>query len=149
MRKSINQIKKIITLLFVVLICTGCREKCEECHQYITIINKSDKKIAFQVSVNEQNETFYCSDDGRTILISVESNSTFKLDDGDDYSSWDNFVKTLDVFIVDGEIYDEYWQQPCDTIHKYVPILDTYRLTLADLQRMNWTVVFPPEEQIH
>ena len=114
--------------------------------EFIYIKNESDKKIAFQISVNKQEETFYCSNAGRTILFEVESNATFKLDNGDAYSNWDDYLKTLKVFILDGELYDEYWQQPCDTIRKYVPILHRYQLTLEDLQRMNWTVVYPPEE---
>ena len=113
---------------------------------FIYIANKSDKKIAFQVLKNKQDEIFYCSNVGRTILFEVESNSTFKLDDGDVYSGWDSSLKSLTVFILDGKLYEEYWQQPCDTIRKYVPILHCYQLTLEDLQRMNWTVVYPPEE---
>ena len=139
-----KQIQTTILLIVISMLLCACPDKAGQDFIYIT--NKSDKKIAFQVSVNKQDETFYCSDVGRTILISVESNSTFKLDDGDAYSSWDNFLKSLTVFILDGEVYEEYWQQPCDTIRKYVPILHTYRLTLEDLRRMNWTVVFPPEE---
>jgi len=47
---------------------------------------------------------------------------------------------------MDWEIYKKYWNEPCDTIRKYVPILHRYQLTLEDLQRMNWTVVYPPPE---
>ena len=142
--KIMRQIKTTILLIAISMLLCACPDKTGQDFIYIT--NKSNKKIAFQVSVNKQDETFYCSDAGRTILISVESNSTFKLDTGDAHSSWDRFLKSLTVFILDGEAYEEYWQQPCETIRENVPILHTYRLTLADLQRMNWTVVFPPEE---
>jgi hypothetical protein len=54
--------------------------------------------------------------------------------------------QTISVFITDANVFYKYWQQPCDTIRKYVPILYTYRLTLEDLQRMNWMIVYPPEE---
>ncbi|MCB9017428.1 MAG: hypothetical protein H6544_02320 [Prevotellaceae bacterium] len=139
-----KQIKIIILLIATCMLLCACPDKTEQDFIYIT--NKSDKTIAFQVNVNKQDEIFYCSDIGTTILISVKSNSTFKLDNGDTYSSWNSYLKSLTVFILDGELYEEYWQQPCDTIRKYVPILHTYRLTLEDLQRMNWTVVYPPEE---
>jgi hypothetical protein len=40
-----------------------------------------------------------------------------------------------------------YWDEPCDTIRKYVPVLHRYRYTIEELERMNWTVVYPPEEE--
>lgn len=138
-----KQIRMTLLIATCMLLC-ACPEKTGQ--EFIYIENKSEKKIAFQVLENKQDETFYCSDAGRTIFITVESNATFKLDDGDVYSNWDTSLKSLTVFILDGELYEEYSQQPCDTIRKYVPVLRTYRLTLADLQRMNWTVVYPPEE---
>ena len=139
-----KQFRTTILLIATSMLLCACPDKTGQ--DFIYIKNVSDKKIAFQVLPNKQNATFYCSNTGRTILFDVESNSTFKLDNGDAYSSWESSLKTLTVFILDGELYDEYWQQPCDTIRKYVPILHRYHLTLADLQRMNWTVVYPPEE---
>jgi len=76
----------------------------------------------------------------------VESYSTFKLNDGDAYSSWDSAMKTLTIFILDGELYEKYWQKPCDTIRKYVPILQRYQLSLTELQQLNWTITYPPTE---
>jgi hypothetical protein len=133
-----------ILVFIICLILTACPNK--KGQDVIYIKNASEKKIAFQIRVNKQDATFYCSDVGRMILFEVESNSTFILDDADDYSSWDDYLKSLTVFILDGEQYDKYWQEPCDTIRKYVPILHRYQLKLEDLQRMNWTVVYPPEE---
>ena len=135
-----------IAMLFItvsILLC-ACPDK--KGQEFIYIKNESDKKIAFQVSVNKQDTTFYCSNVGTTILFEVESKSTFNLGNGDSYSNWDDFLKTLTVFILDGKRYNEYWKEPCDTIRKYVPVLHRYQLKLEDLQRMNWTVVFPPEE---
>ena len=139
-----KQFKVTIVLIATSILLCACPDKTRQDFIYIT--NKSDKKIAFQALTNTESAEFHCSDVGRTIFFEVESNSTFKLGTGDVHSSWDNFLNSLTVFILDGELYDEYWQQPCDTIRKYVPILHTYRLTLSDLQRMNWTVVYPPEE---
>ena len=139
-----KQIRITILLFVTFMLLCACPNRTGQ--DFIYIKNETDKKIAFQVSVNEQDTTFYCSNVGRTILFMVESNSTFKLDDGDAYSSWDSYLKSLTVFILNGDLYEEYWQQPCDTIRKYVPILHRYQLTLSDLQRMNWTIVYPPEE---
>jgi len=139
-----KQFRMTTLLIATAMLLCACPDKIGQ--NFIYIANKSDKKIAFQILKNKQDETFYCSNVGRTILFEVESNSTSKLDDGDVYSSWDSSLKLLTVFVLDGELYEEYWQQPCDTIRKYVPILHRYQLTLADLQRMNWTVAYPPEE---
>jgi hypothetical protein len=139
-----KQFRITILLIATSLLLCACPERNGQ--EFIYIVNKSDKKIAFQILENKQYETFYCSDAGRTILFNIERNSTLRLNDGDAYSSWDSYLKSLTVFILDGELYDEYWQQPCDTIRKYVPILHTYRLTLEDLQCMNWTVIYPPDE---
>jgi hypothetical protein len=138
--------KIIMKILFfsICLMLTACPNK--KGQEFIYIKNESDKKIAFQVSPNKQDTMFYCSNVGRMILPTVESNSTFFLETGDARATWDVFLKSLTVFILDGELYDEYWQQPCDTIRKYVPVLHCYQLTLEDLQQMNWTVVYPPEK---
>lgn len=151
MKKSINQVKKIITLLFVVLICTGCPDKCEGCHQYITMVNKSDKTVVWQprlLRINETEKQYNCE---YVLGGSIQSNTSYKFNYDDGGNVWEAALNThlLQIIVMDSEIFESYVSAPCDTIHKYVPILDTYRLTLADLQRMNWTVVFPPEEQIH
>lgn len=31
-----------------------------------------------------------------------------------------------------------------DTVHKKVPILHIYQLKQTDLEKMNWTVIYPP-----
>jgi len=137
--------KKIIIIIISIvalLILSACPEEIE--HEFIYIKNNTDKEIRFVFSINKQDSNFYCSDNGKTIYLGVDSNSTFNLQAGDAYSSWDGNLKLLTIFILDGEQYNKYWQQPCDTIRKYVPVLYTYRLTLADLQQMNWTVVYPP-----
>ena len=139
--KKLGTMILLFSIMFVLFACIS-----KTGQDFIYIVNKSDRKIAFQVIKNKQDTTFYCYDIGRTILFEVESNSTFKLDDGDAYSGWDSFLESLTVFILDGELYEEYWKEPCDTIRKYVPILHCYRLKLEDLQRMNWTIIYPSDE---
>jgi hypothetical protein len=132
------------SLFIIVLFLYACPEKTGQ--NIIYVNNKSDNKIAFQIGINKQDTTFYCSDVGKTILFMVEKNSMFNLENPDYYSTWSSYLKLLTIYILDGELYDKYWQQPCDSIRKYVPVLHRYQLTLEDLQRMNWTVVYPPEE---
>lgn len=134
---------KILLISALILLC-GCPDKTGQ--EFIYIENKTDKTITFDFSINTQDTTFYCSNTGKTILFNVESHSTLKLNDGDAYSSWDSYLKSFTVFILDGVTYEKYWQQPCDTIRKYVPVLQRYQLKLEDLQRLNWTITYPPTE---
>jgi hypothetical protein len=95
-------------------------------------------------------------------MFRVEIDSSFSFSE---YSAhqilpWDYILKKvyyeLTILIVDFELYQKYsdeiyynsYKEPCDTFRKYVPILHCYRLTLQDLERMNWTVVYPPEEDL-
>ena len=139
-----KKIKIIILFIATSMLLCAC-PKDENGQEFIYITNNSNEKIAFQILKNKEDKTFYCSDVGIMILPIVESNSTFKLNDGGTYSSWNTSLNLLTIFMLDGELYEEYWQQPCDTIRKYVPVLHTYRLTLKDLQTMDWVVNYPPE----
>lgn len=48
------------------------------------------------------------------------------------------------LLIVDGEVYKKYKDDSIDSIRKKVPILHIYQLTQSDLEKMNWTVIYPP-----
>lgn len=134
---------RILLISAFILLC-ACQDKIGQ--EFIYIVNKSGRAITFDFSINSQDTTYYCSNTGRTVLFDVDSYSTFKLNDGDAYSSWDSSMKTLTIFILDGELYEKYWQKPCDTIRKYVPILQRYQLSLTELQQLNWTITYPPTE---
>lgn len=60
------------------------------------------------------------------------------------YDYFDDY-KYIQFLIADCDTFWKYYSEPCDTIRKYVPVLHVYRLTLEDLERMNWTVVYPPK----
>ena len=138
----LKQLKIIAILIAASILLCAC--PAPEGQEYIYIVNKSDKPIAFDISINDT--TFQCSDIGHKVFFGVQSNSTYKLNDGNTYASWDTELQLLTIFIFYRELYMDY-NQSCQTIREHVPILHTYRLTLSDLKRMNWTVVYPPEEQ--
>jgi len=78
----------------------------------------------------------------------IDADSQFLYNSLSDFG-WEVDFKGMDFIqfvVMDGETYRKYLATPCDTIRKYVPVLHCYRLTLEDLQRMNWTVVYPPEK---
>jgi len=57
-------------------------------------------------------------------------------------------IPYIQILVMDNDIYTFYiskFNYNCDSISNYVPILHCYQLKLEDLQRMNWTVVYPPE----
>ena len=139
---------KITGLLIIAYILCACPNK-EEGHRYITIVNQSDKTIVWQprmIRIGETDEYYSCQ---WVLGGSIQSNSSYKFDYDDRRNNWEIGLNTryyLQLIVMDAEIYEKYVAEPCDTIREYVPILHRYRLTLEDLQRMNWTVVYPPEE---
>jgi hypothetical protein len=141
-----NKIILITTVLASTLLLANTCYK--DGHDCITIVNKSDKTLKFQLFNDYMDTVFYCSQHGITILGAVKADSLFSLmapdrDMWEYYFDNENRILSIDV----GEStydYDQYI--PCDTISKYIPIAHHYRLTLEDLNRMNWTIVYPPEE---
>lgn len=119
-------------------------------HQYIEFVNKSNKMVAFQYFVNRPDTSFWCTDNaGRMILIGVRPGSTFMMESDLWSEGWEGELKKgelLSILVADQEIWDQYWKEPCDTIRKYVSLLHHYRLSVEDLEQMNWMVVYPPEE---
>ena len=149
---------KTVRLLLVICTCpySGCYEKCEDCHEYIFFVNKSHQDIACNERWGLVDKQWYCDPQGQfnqMIKIEADSSMPFKVRGGKgERYRWELFFKKWDVIellVADYETSYQYefeMKLPCDTIRKYLPVLHCYELTLEDLQRMNWTVVYPPEE---
>jgi len=142
--KRLYTITKILLLMIMLSACPGN----EDGHRYITIINQSDKTIVWQprfFRIGETSEQYDCL---YVLGGSIHSNSSFKFDYDDRGNTWEIGLINhyLQLILMDAATYERYIAEPCDTIRKYVPILHRYQLTLKDLERMNWTVVYPPEE---
>ena len=146
-----KQIKITMLLITASIVLCGCPNN-DDGHRYITFVNKSEREIACQkfcISGHVTNEDmlFQCS--MPAVGISSDSSYNFR---SLGYSGWEAEFTTgglsyAQFLVMDAELYDKYIKPPnCDTIRKYVPILHRYQLKLEDLQRMNWTVVYPPEE---
>jgi len=144
---------KVVMILILILTCSGCPKKCEDCHRFIIVFNKTNRDIAFQDGFSTE-KRWPCNPSnnqmGTMFIILADSLSSFFR--GDRFNMWEYYFednKYLNLVFGDYESFYKYYfelHQPCDTIHKYVPILHQYLLTLEDLERMNWTVVYPPEE---
>lgn len=146
-----KKIKNLILLSFLAIICAGCRSNCENVYRYITFVNKSGKKIGYQLALDKisnisQDTIFYCDNTSGNF---IPKDSLFALECMIWVGGWEDELMGayIQFLVLDGEKFTKYYRAPCDSIRKYVPILDCYRLTLEDLQRTNWTVVYPPEKQ--
>ncbi|WP_321438223.1 hypothetical protein [uncultured Bacteroides sp.] len=141
---------QIAILLCMMCILCACPSNEKNEHRYIKIINESNKNIAFQGIIDWKDTFFYCNNSaGNTILFGIRHDSLYFFKVSMRSSGWEDYLskgQIMDIFIVDEELYKKHWSEPCDTIRKYVPVLHRYRLKLEDLQRMNWTVVYPPKE---
>jgi len=116
---------------------------------YITFVNKSEKWIVCQpFSIPRHfinTDTLFRCGIG---AIGILPDSLYKFSSLN-HSGWETdfrAISHMQFLVMDTETYSKYIAEPCDTIRKYVPILHRYQLTLEDLQRMNWTVVYPPEK---
>ena len=118
---------------------------------FITLVNKSESRIIFQphfltANPTDEDALYQC----KNLDFGVRPDTLRRLGAGR-HSTWEGEMKGcshLQFLIMDWDIYDkhdEWIEGRCDTIRKYVPILHRYQLTLEDLQRMNWAVVYPPE----
>jgi len=148
-----NFIAKILVLINC-LIFTACPSSHDEMgHKYITIANKSDIKIRTQmtwsITINQADTLWNC----RLPALAIEINSSRQFESGDSHrgKSWEDDFKIIpyiQFLIFDAAVYDEYidYGIPCAETTYTIPALQRYQLKLADLQRMNWIVVYPPEQ---
>jgi hypothetical protein len=88
--------KTTILLFLAFLLLRGCPDKTGQ--EFIYIMNKSDRAIAFQPFENKQVETFHCVDGIGILFYSVNSNATLELYKGYRNSGWETFLKTPQLF---------------------------------------------------
>ena len=146
-------------LLIIVFISAGCPDKCEDCHQYITFVNNSDEKITCQFRGIGEKKISLCIIYWDNPLLRIHSGNSELIPcrNIERNCSWETQLNTnylIQFQVMNDSVYQHYtylfdyndYSSYNDSIRKYVPILHCYQLTLEDLQRMNWTVVYPPEE---
>ncbi|TYK39909.1 hypothetical protein ACTMKN_04930 [Bacteroides pyogenes] len=140
-----KRIRNFVLFFVAFTLLYACRR---EGHSDITIVNKSNRDIACQGQPVRSVSLFVCN----LGTFRISSNSSFNLPaltGPHDLGVWEDYFKRnkyLQFLIMDFDIYWEYHSKPCDIIRKCVPILHVYRLTLEDLERMDWKVVYPPVE---
>jgi hypothetical protein len=143
--KIMKQFRIIILSIATSMLLCAC-PKDENGHYHIIIVNQSDKTIVWEtrmLEIGTSDTLFSCRYAGFT----TPPDSTYKFYDRDTWETGLNTKHYLQLILMDRDIYWQYRLESCDTIRKYVPILHRYQLTLEDLKRMNWTVVYPPEDE--
>lgn len=136
---------KFIILCLLSCFLSGCVKESEK---YIKLINKSDRNVVFQADndnyFSEHEVAYIC----RGLNFTIWKDSTYYYESVD-YSGWKadfNLSPYMTFLFMDEEALDKYFSEPCDTIRKYVPIIYQCRVSYEDMERSNWTIVYPPEE---
>lgn len=112
-------------------------------HMNFVLVNKSGRMIGCQsrgFSHSESNDTLI---QWGMSYVKPDSSLANELL----WNSWEvefSGCSYYQLLIVDGEVYKKYKDEPIDSIRKKVPILHIYQLTQSDLEKMNWTVIYPP-----
>jgi hypothetical protein len=123
-----------------------CQDRNDK-HFYITIKNQSDKDVFFCKLFTKFNGTYTKCNLNR--LGVLEKNSI------KEYQPFNFSIErtlgkgqVIELYLVNPNHYNEHgtFFYDCDSISIKNDILAHYRLTLEDLQQMNWTVVYPQEE---
>jgi hypothetical protein len=155
-----KKIKIFVLLSFIIFICSGCPDKCEYCHQYITFINNSDENIICQFRGIGKKDTSLCVIywDNPFVVIHSGNSGSIPCRNIERNGSWETQLNTnhlIQFQVINDSVYQHYmdlfdyndYSSYNDSIQKYVPCLHCYQLTLADLQQMNWMVVYPPYKE--
>jgi hypothetical protein len=128
-----------VLILGIIIFLASCIREDENCHQWIRIINKTDKAIYYNPS-SRYPDTIMTQFDFSANHVKIEKKSSKK----DLYRSCIEgtfaYTDKLIYFIYDAQTLET---TPWDTIVKKNMILKRYQLSLEDLQNLDWTVTFP------
>ena len=141
-----KQIRNILVLVTICVLLCACTNY-EYGTQHIKLKNMSDADIICQMlwsgSITNADTVLQCSLSTNFI---VHKDSSTLIECG--YRSWETdfeLIPYIQFLIMDKELFNQYnLDASCDTIRKYVPVLQLYQLKLEDLQRLNWTITYPP-----
>ena len=127
-----------ILLGIVILFTISCVDK-ENCHDSINVVNNSNQSIYFTISFIYP-DTVLNSDPTSDISFRIQKLS-YKVDKYRRCLEGDfNYTSKIMCFIYDANTLET---TPWDTVAKKYLVLKRYDLSLADLERMNWTITYP------
>lgn len=143
-----KNIKLIILLIVTFVPLCACPTLHDESSDII-VLNNSERQIGFQpylltASISDQDTLLRCGGS----VFRIRPDTLYRLSAGVN-TDWGIEMQRylyLQILIIDSENYDKHIGDPCDTIHKYVPVLQRYQITLENLQKLNWTITYPPTQ---
>jgi hypothetical protein len=131
-----------IILISLTFISSTCSEKENDKHTSIAFTNNSDNSV-YVIS------QFYYPDTLIKFYFTPEGNSFYKISAHskgvpghltDNYEDRLKEIGKVMVFVFDAEVLET---TPWETVKANYLVLKRYDLSLADLQRMNWTITYP------
>lgn len=147
--------KRVVKLLAMVLLlgstCFSCRTREIE-HPYIKILNSSSVSVICQmldwIIITEADSLYQCHE---MSLFPIQVDSFAQIFCRDRIHGWVPYLNIpfIQFIYMDEEQFEYYYhidESRCDSVRKNVPILQRYRLKLEDLQKLDWTVPYPPTE---
>ena len=147
-----RNMKKVIKILLVALACmaTRCPDKeSENCHTAIRFSNNSDKDLYIRhydllrpPHITEI-EHINGAVQQRYKVYSAEQNNRKATDGFTCYERIFRMDSLINLYIFDATVLEN---TPWDTVAKDYLVLKRYELSLADLQRLDWQVTYPPTE---
>ncbi len=145
MKRHMKKIFSIIVLVQVLLLFGSCFHE-EEGHMSFALVNKSNQTIACQ-----EFEFYNSLEDDTLFKDMLCANMNIRPDSLVRYKSYDvswevnmGDLAYVQLLILDNDSLMKYYKSSIDTIHKKVPVLHIYQMKQADLEKMNWTVIYPP-----
>lgn len=145
--KNTGKITIILMVLSFVFMANTCNKEDENHHKTIEVVNNSEKAIYayFDVAYPDTLALSGVPSSSEPSIYKVEPHKRNKT------ALWQNtfwevifrdgrriLSDTLMVFIMDAELLES------NTTHVNNTIIQRYDLSLQDLQRINWTLTYPP-----
>ena len=144
-----KKISYVLMLLATSILVCGCPAD-DTGHKEVVFVNRSGKTIGFQnsfgkVSQIAEDTLFKCNKTSDRI---IDNDSSLVIEAPIRSHSWEVVLGRddyLELLILDGDQFKKYHRSPCEIIRQNVPILYAYRLTLAELEKMNWVITYTGE----
>lgn len=143
MKCKMRRLKYFLLVIAVLALYVSCIAY-DDTHETIAIVNLSDKPIGCQMyrgkDVTSVDAVYYGNRE--TYVVPSDSLVKFMAQRG----KWEKDIRTIPYvrfIVMDGDSLLKYKDSPVDVVRKNVPILHVYQLKQDDLEKINWTIIYP------
>lgn len=141
-----------ICMLAISVMLSGCPDWSMDKRYPLYIFNNSERGIGFYLALGGNNGTYYPDtilpkSNQNLISKKINPSSTYYCASG---YPWDEVINdltsdTMSIFIFHSDTLDKYsW----DEVREGYKILQRYDLSLKDLQKLDWSVTYPPSPEM-